>query len=144
MGVYTIFDKYSGKLIKVYGGRFIDRQCCVDQDYIEGDYDDTKQYYDLEKKIIRNKSEVPIEIDKKQIQADGIDSLKIEFPKTEPNGTSIKANVSINKKQAYKKIQTYEITDSLFEFSTDTPGTYQITCESMNYLPRVIEVTAYD
>ena len=83
-------------------------------------------YYDGEKFIaVRN---FPGSISKTILSANAIDSIEIS---TLPNPCTITVNSD-----------TYEVTDGVFEFTVDTPGTYIIKAECFPYQPKEWEVTA--
>jgi len=83
-------------------------------------------YYDGEKFIaVRN---FPGSISKTTVSANAIDSIEISM-------LPIPWTITIDS-------ETYEVTDGVFEFTVDTPGTYIIKAECFPYQPKEWEVTA--
>jgi len=138
MNKYSICDNKSGKITKrmTCDKKLISLQLSNDEFYIQGDYDDSLYYISLDDLSVKNKPDLPVTIDKSEIQADGLDIVTINnLPISEPNGNTVSTFIEVAG-------QVHEITDGIFEFTTDLLGTYIFICKATNYLNKEFIVEA--
>ena len=132
MTAYTIYNKENGEIASTVkcSKDAIEEELKENQSYIHGDYNDAEYYIDLTTISPKEKPTIPININKKTLQADEKDQI-------------VMSNLPISTRIEVRRT-FYHVDDGIFEFSTDTAGKYDIVCEATNYLPQKIEVEAYD
>jgi len=103
-------DRVSGQIVESY------------EVVIEGIARDLIHYVNTSTQAIMDKTTLPCSINKTTMDADSVDPIIIS---NLPNPSVIKI----------KGERSWEVTDDTFEFTTDTPGKYEITASSSIYLP---------
>lgn len=104
--------------------------------YVEGGFRDDLYYFDFSAGAPKLKPEMGVSANKTTVQADGVDSVVISgLPTQDPNGQPIEVRVGIGS-------DVYAVTDGVFEFTVDAPGTYRVMCRARNYLDYDLTVEA--
>ena len=99
---------------------------------------DATHYVSFATGALAEKPDIPVQIDKLSIRADGVDTAVISgFPTDNRNGGVAESKIIIGGQQ-------YVVDDDTVEISVDAPGTYRVICLSVNYKERVFEVEAYE
>ena len=131
---YTRYDKTTGRILSKYNvsekiaAHMIKNGAAI----IEGDIDENSQYIDIYSTPpkAKNRPVMPISQDKKQILADGEDTVILSsLPDT--------CEITIGE-------QIYNVEDKFFEWSTLMAGTYKIIVQSFPFIPWESEVRAIE
>jgi hypothetical protein len=93
----------------------------------DGGYPDKNTHY-VSGNTILSRQTITATINKTTLSANAIDSIEI-------SNLPIPCTITVNS-------NTYEVTDGVFEFTVDTPGTYTIKAECFPYQPKSWEVIA--
>ena len=96
---------------------------------MEGKADDELQYIDIPSGQIHLKSTINAVADKLTLIGNGVDSVTIS---NLPNPTEVDI----------RGIAEYTITDGIFEFTVDAPGSYIIICKSVLHLDKEFDINA--
>ena len=120
---FIVYNESTGEIVRTGTAppSMVDMQAQTGEVVIEGEANDLTQYFDIVLGQIVNKPIIPCSIDKLTLTADNIDSITIS---NLPNPSTV----------MIMDEGVWEITDGSFEFTIDTIGEYQITCNSSLYL----------
>jgi hypothetical protein len=118
-----IYDTITGHINRISScpASMASTQAQTGETAIEGTADDATQIIDVLTETVIDKSILPSSINKVSILADGIDQIIIS---NLPNPTFI----------SIEGEGRWIVSDGLFEFTVDTPGEYEFTCQSPLYL----------
>lgn len=102
-------------------------QAATDETAVEGVADIDTQYVDTRTGEVKEKPNLPVEVDKTTMAADGIDTVTL---------------ANLPESVVLMEYSHYNIDDGLFEFTVDLPGEYLIKILATNYMPYELLVTA--
>lgn len=125
-----IYNKTTGHINRGFSGptNFIANQLEEGEDYIEGLYSYNK-YFDVLTEELKYKQELPINVNKMLILADGTDEWVVSGL---PEGTKV----------TWPDDEITEVNDGEIIFTVDVLGIYNFTIESFPYLKKEIFIEA--
>lgn len=141
MKEHTIVNEADGQIQSVFYGTGETAELQVEPResfLISGNYPDDQYYFDKTDQTMREQPDIPAELSKDTLVADGQDSIVISgLPTDDLNGNAVETEVRINR-------HTYQVPDGELEFTVNAPGLHRISCRATNHKPFETKVEAID
>ena len=144
MGIYSIYNTLTGEILRVLktNSDNIFLNLLENEGFIEGDSINTSERVDLETETIVVKSEGVSLIDKSEMLADGVDKVIVSNLE-DTNVITVYLEV-LDEQLGVTRIEESANSpeNGIFEFTTESVGTYAIIVTGFPYLPKTFVITA--